>query len=267
MKRFLTLLVMFFMGVVSWAKAPDILVLPLFMTNSQNFNSYGFETVSEIVASEVNYNLSYTGKFVIDDFGVSKALYQDDNMLMQIGEKYKKNGLIDFESLVSLVKKSSTTYTLLILGYAEDKNKLILDAWDALKLASDFDVILDYDLLIKLILVDNNDGIVVWQKTYLTPLSSENKPYKVTTYSQALEQYQKISSYSKNIVAKDVEHNLTLKFYPKKIDFKKNISQTLETQEGIGLKYYKKTLIPLTKITQPSETMEERLLKEDSFSL
>ena len=114
--------------------------------------------------------------------------------------------------------------------------------------------------------MDNSDAVVVWQKTYQTALGSKNSPFIAKDYSQAYEHYQKIVSYSKNIVAKDVEHNLMLKFYPKQIDFSKNINSSVNAKEGIGLKYYKKN-VPLTKITQPTETMEERLLKEDSFSL
>lgn len=266
MKRFLALLVMFFVGLTSWAKAPDVLVLPLFMTSTQNNNSYGFETVSEIVASELIQNFNRVNKIVSDDYKTVKTLYGEDFALGAIAQSFRQTNLIDFEKLESITTKSHPQYTLLTIGYVLDKNNVMLDVWDVLKIASDFDIRLNYELITKVILVDSVDGVVVWQKTYVTPLSSGNKPFWAKNYSQACEQHKKIASYLKNIVAKDVEHNLMLKFYPKQIDFAKNINRSQTTQEGVGLKYYKK-MVPLTKITQPAESFEQQLLKEDSFSL
>lgn len=266
MKRFLALLVIFFIGLNSWAKAPDVLVLPLFMTSAQTANVYGFETVSEIVATELMQNFNRSKKIVSDDWQTVKTVYQNDFEIGQIAQTYKTKGLIDFDRLVNATKKVPADYVLLTIAYVADKNQQILDAWDVMSLSSDFGVGLDYDLTTKIILVDKMDGVVVWQKTYTTPLSSGNKPFLAKNYSQAVEQYQKISSYLKNIVVKDVEHNLMLKFYPKQIDFSKNINRSQATQEGVGLKYYKK-MVPLTKITQPSESFEQQLLREDSFSL
>ena len=257
---------MFFIGLTSWAKAPDVLVLPLFIAGVQNNNYYGFETVSEIVASELIQNFNRVNKIVSDDLQAVKTSYQNDSGLIQIAQNYRKNGLIDFDRLTGITKNVSADYILLTAGYVLDKNGMLLDVWDVMSLTSDFGVDLDYDLTTKIILVDKLDGVVVWQKTYITPLSSKNKPFMAKNYFQAVEQYQKVSSYLKNIVAKDVEHNLMLKFYPKQIDFAKNIDKSQVTQEGVGLKYYKK-MVPLTKITQPSESFEQQLLREDSFSL
>lgn len=266
MKRFLALLVIFFIGLCSWAKAPDVFVLPLFMTNAQTVNVYDFETVSEIVANELMQNFNRSKKIVSDDWETVKAVYQNDFEIGQIAQNYRNKGLIDFDRLVNATKKIPADYVLLTIAYVADKNQQMLEAWDVMNLSSDFGVGLDYDLTTKVILVDKMDGVVVWQKTYVAPLSSGNKPFWAKNYSQAVEQYQKISSYLKNIVAKDVEHNLILKFYPRQIDFAKNIDKSQVTQEGVGLKYYKK-MVPLTKITQPSESFEQQLLREDSFSL
>lgn len=266
MKKFLILFISFFIGVVSSAKTPDVLVLPLFMSNSKEAVSYGFDTVSEVVASDLMQKFNRSRKIASDDLQTIKMIYQNDIEFGQIAKNYRNKGLIDFDRLVNTTHKVSADYVLLTIGYVVDKNGVILDTWDVLKMSSDFGVVLDYELTTKIILVDKVDGVVVWQKTYVAPLGSKNKPFIAKTYSQAVEQNQKISSYLKNIVAKDVEHNLMLKFYPKQIDFAKNINRSQATQEGVGLKYYKK-MVPLTKITQPSESFEQQLLREDSFSL
>lgn len=257
---------MFFLGVATFAKTPDVLVLPLFMTGGQSDNSYGFESVSEIVASELTNNFNRINKIVSDDYKTVKSLYGNDIELASIAQGFRKTGLINFDKLGIITDKTKAQYTLLTIGYVVDKNGLMLDAWDVLKMVSDFDIKLDYELTTKIILVDCTDGVVVWQKTYVTPLSSKGQPFIAKTYFQACEQNSKITSYLKNIVAKDVEHNLMLKFYPKQIDFSKNINRSQMTQEGVGLKYYKK-MVPLTKITQPTESFEQQLLREDSFSL
>lgn len=264
MRKFLVMLLMM-LGLAVCAKEQDVFVLPLFMTNSQNYNSYGFETVSEIVANDVIQNFLIGNKINTTRLSAVKALNETSPILKEIGNKYRKTGLIDFEKLTELSKKNPADKTLLVASYVEDSNGGMLDAWDVLKFATDFGIDYPYVLVTKVILLDNVDGVALWQKSYSLPLTSKNAAFTAQNYTKALEQYEKVHSYSKNIISKDVEQNLILRLNPKSIDFASQVKKNPNGEEGIGLKYYKKG-IPV-KITQPKETFEEQLLKDDSFSL
>lgn len=239
------LLVMFLMliGLCTFAAEEDVYVLPLNMSNT---NSFGFEPASEVVARDITKS-----------FGTLKA---NDFASPQILQKYNKTGVIDFEKLNIVSGK-----TLLIIGYVEDKNFAKLDLWDALKLSTDFDLDFPFMWTTKVVLVDNNDGVALWQKTYTCPLTSKNSDFVAGNYSLALEQYEKIRSYSKNIIARDVVENVKHRLNPKEIDYASKVKKPADNSEGIGLKYYKRG-VPV-KITQPSETFEQQLIKDDSFSL
>ncbi len=240
------LLVMFLMlsGLASFAVEPEVYVVPL---NPANSNSYGFEPVSQIVARDISKGL---GTLKLNDFSSQEIL-----------QKYNKTGVIDFEKLNIVTGK-----TLLVIAYVEDNNFTKLDLWDTLKLSSDFGLDFPFTWTTKVILVDNNDGVALWQKTYTCPLTSKNSSFVAADYTKAVEQYEKIHSYSKNVIAKDVEENVKLRLHPKAIDYASKVKNAPENNEGIGLKYYKKRGVPV-KITQPSETFEQQLLKDDSFSL
>ncbi len=256
------LLVMFLMliGLAASAEQQKVNVLPLFVSNVQNTNSYGFETASEIVAGDIIRNFLLGNKINTTKLDAVKALYENDFTLQQIAQKYSKTGLIDFEKLPSGADK-----TLLVIGYVEDNNFSKLDLWDVLKLSSDFGLDFPFIWTTKVVLVDNKDGVALWQKSYTCPLASREGKFVAPDYTRAVEQYEKVRSFSKNIIAKDVEENVNLRLNPKEIDYASNVSPSSNADEGIGLKFYKRG-IPV-KITQPAETFEQQLLKDDTFSL
>lgn len=263
MKKFWVMFLML-IGLAACAKEDEVFVLPLYMTNVQNHNAYGFETASEIVADDIIQNFLLGNKINSPRLENVKALMTNDYTVREVGEKFRKTSLIDFEKLAKSSKLNSADKTLLVVSFVEDKNKLKLDLWDTLKLASDFQVDYPYVLTTKVILIDN-EGIALWQKSYSMPLASDKKAFNAQKFSKAAEQYEKVRSFSKNIIAKDVEQNLVLRLNNKSINFNDNIKKSPEGAEGVGLKYYKRG-IPV-KITPPSETIEQQLLKDDSFSL
>lgn len=266
MKRFLVF-GLILIGLAVNAKEASIYVLPLFTSDVQSQNAYGFETTSEIVAGDIIQNFLLGKKINSPRLNSVKSDCVKSPVVTTVAEKYKKTGLIDFEKLTSFTAKSLSEQTLLVVSFVEDKNGLKLDAWDVLKLSSDFNVDYPYVLITKVILVDSNDGVALWQKTYTTPLTSRNCNFVAPNFAKAVEQYEKIRSYSKNIIVKDVEQNLNRRFTAKSIDYSKNVKKQVGSDEGIGLKYYKKGGIPGAKITPPQESFEEQLLKDESFSL
>ncbi len=266
MKRFLT---MFFilLGLAANAKGQDVYVLPLFMNGETAANAYGFETASEIFAGDIIRNFLLGTKVNSTKLSSVKALHSNDIVLSQIADKYRKTGVIDFEKLISVSGKDMANKTLLVASFVEDVNGNLLEPWDVMKFASVLNIDSSYFLTTKVMLVDNKDGVLLWQKSYEMPLTSANKPFTAVNYTKAVEQYEKLRSYSKNVVAKDVEQNLNLRFGHKTINYAKNIKNQPNASEGIGLKYYKQGGVPTVKITQPEETFEQQLLREDSFSL
>ncbi len=264
MKKLLVAFLMF-IGLAACAKEDEIFVLPLYMTTPQNHNSYGFETVSEIVADDIIRAFLLGNKINSTRLEAVKSLLANDSYVSQAGEKYRKTGLIDLEKISVATKATPVAKTLLVASFIEDKNGIKQDPWDVLKLASDFGIDYPYVLTTKVILLDNKESVALWQKSYSMPLASNKKSFTAQNFSKAADQYEKVRSFSKNIIAKDVEENLVLRLNSKSIDFSKNITKTPESAEGVGLKYYKRG-IPV-KITPPAETLEQQLLKDDSFSL
>jgi len=269
MKRFLVIITMLLMGLPVLAKEEQILVLPLFMTSSQNYNAYGFETASEIVSGDIIQNFLLGHKINTAKLESVKAFSDNDYTLLQTVDKFKRTGVIDFDKVVSVANKNPNyDKTLLVASYVKDKNGDLLEVWNLLKFATDFNLTGDYVLTTKVILVDNADGVALWQKTYELPLSSKRKPFVAKDYAKAVEQFEKVHSYSKNIISKDVEENLNVRLSGKTINFSRNNRTTSPTgQEGIGLKYIKREGIPGLKITEPAESFEDILRRDDSFSL
>lgn len=261
MKKLLVFLFMF-IGLAACAKEEEIFVLPLYMTGVQNNNSYGFETSSEIVADDIIQNFLLGNKINSTKLDNVKALTANDFYVKEAGDKFRKSGLIDFEKLVKSINTTADK-TLLVVGYVEDKNEAKLGLWDILKLSSDFKIDYPYQWTTMVVLIDNADGVALWHKSYTMPLASGKKPFVAKNFSEAADQYEKVRSFSKNIIAKDVEQNVILRLENKTIDYSDNVKPV--PNEGIGLKYYKKG-IPV-KITPPAETIEQQLLKDDTFSL
>lgn len=261
MKKLLVFIFMF-IGLAAYAKEEEIFVLPLYMTDVQNNNSYGFETASEIVADDIIQNFLLGNKINSTKLDNVKALTANDFYVKEAGNKFRKSGLIDFEKLVKSINTTADK-TLLVVGYVEDKNEAKLELWDVLKLASDFQIDYQYNWTTMVMLIDNTDGVALWHKSYTMPLASNKKPFSAKNFSAAADNYEKVRSFSKNIIAKDVEENVILRLENKTIDYSDNVKPV--PNEGIGLKYYKKG-IPV-KITPPAETLEQQLLKDDTFSL
>lgn len=261
MKKLLVFIFMF-IGLAACAKEEEIFVLPLYMTDVQNNNFYGFETASEIVAGEIIQNFLLGDNISTTRLDSVKALTANDFNVKTAAEKFRKTGLIDYDKLVKSLR-STADKTLLVVGYVEDKNEAKLELWDVLKLASDFQIDYQYNWTTMVMLIDNTDGVALWHKSYTMPLASNKKPFSAKNFSAAADNYEKVRSFSKNIIAKDVEENVILRLENKTIDYSDNVKPV--PNEGIGLKYYKKG-IPV-RITPPSETIEQQLLKDDSFSL
>ena len=266
MKKIFLTLAIFLTGLYANAQGNNILVLPLFMTNSQNYNFYGFETTSEIIANDIINNFNFGHHIKSSSMDAVREAFANDNTLASIAQTYLNSNLIDFGKLTSLAQKLPSDKTLLITSYVEDKSGTKLDTWDVLKFATDFDIDYPYTLTTKVLLIDNTDSIVLWQRAYSTPLTSDMQNFTANSDTKAIEQFEKIHSFSKNIISKDVEEGLILRLNPKSIDFASQTKKDENTREGIGLKFYK-NMPSTTKITQPKETFEQQLLNDDTFSL
>ena len=266
MKRFLVVLLLL-VGLAVNAKDVSLNVLPLFMSSSFGSNSYGFLTTSEIVAGDIIHEMMGRCVFTTSKLSDVKSTVEKDAVFSSVVDGYKRAKLLDVEKLVSISRKSLLEQTLVVISYIEDRAGAVCDCWDVLKLSSDFEIDYPYILTTRVILLDNKDGIALWQKTYNMNLTSGKVSFVAYDEKKAYEFYEKIRSYSANIIAKDVVQNLERRLKNKTIDYSKKVTKNADGNSGIGLKYYKNRTIPTVKITQPEESFEQHLLKEDLFGL
>ena len=240
MKKLFVVLFLLFTGICLKSGAID--VIPVSMSAN---NAYGFIGTSEIIAREA---VDADNKF---------SLNRTDLKFKTVVSN--RNNAVNLKVIKEVAQDDKT---LVVMTYSADKNKNRFDVWDILKISSDFDIKTPPIMYVKAVLVDNKEGVILWQKTYEEPLGV----FTAKNMTEAIEKREKITSYARNIIAQDIVQNINLRLNPKKIDYASRVPQSSGVQEGIGLKY--KNNAPVVKITPADdESFEERWRNDDSFNL
>ena len=76
----------------------------------------------------------------------------------------------------------------------------------------------------------------MWSNTYSTRLGTNNNTFYAKNYSQAAEQYEKLSLYSKSVIAESASQNILLRFFPKAI---RPVETKVENNSGGALRFDK----------------------------
>lgn len=228
----------------------DVLVLPADLTNSKE-NYYGFEEVSEIVASDIisDFNSS-NGKIQSPDlFDVRQKINKDINLKNLISATLKKfhtSESIDYQALKKISKDFSCNSVLLVSSSViTNKNSLKRGIWEILEVSTAFDINYPYRLETSVVLLDTVNDIVMWSNHYSTKIGSNTNTFEAKNYAQATEILTKIRQYSEKIVAKSASQNIILRFYPKSV---RTLDKQINNSDGGALKFDK--TIPQQPSTQ-----------------
>lgn len=217
----------------------DVLVLPADLLNTKE-NYYGFDEVSEIVASDIinNFNSS-NGKIKSPDlFEVREKLNRNANLKTAVAsalKKYNYNNSVDYKTLKEISKNFSCNSVLLISSSViTNKNSVKRSIWEILELSTAFDISYPYRLETSVILIDTVNDIVMWSNNYSTKIGSNNNLFEAKNYAQANEILSKIRLYSKNVIAKSSSQNIILRFFPKSV---RTIDKQVDDANGGALKF------------------------------
>ncbi len=218
----------------------DVLVLPADLLNSKE-NYYGFDEVSEIVASDIinDFNLS-NGKIKSPDlYEVRAKISQDSTLKTSISntlKKYNTDNSVDYKALKDIGKDFSCKSVLLISSsVTTNKNSLKRGIWEVLEISTAFNAEYPYRLETSLVLIDTLNDIVMWSNHYSTKIGANDNSFEAKNYAQANEILNKIRLYSKNIVAKSASQNIILRFFPKSV---RTIDKSnLDNSNGGALKF------------------------------
>ncbi len=222
--KFLVKLFIIFVLAISpcYAITFDVLVLPSDIFSVRE-NYYGFNEVSEIIASDIIKNFNSTnGKIKSPDLYAVKNGFAKNPQLKQTVKKaleqYKSSGKIDYEAFKSASEYFSCKSILLVsASVTSDKSTQKRGIWEVLDISSAFKIKYPYRLETSLLLTDNVNNLVMWSNNYSVKLSDNNDSFSASSYTQANEQYEKIKLYSKNIVASSAAQNILLRFFPKSV--------------------------------------------------
>ncbi|MBQ8168473.1 hypothetical protein IJZ97_03560 [bacterium] len=219
MKLLVKIVVLFvlFVGNCVGAEPFKVLVLPVDLFSVCE-NYYCFPEVSEIVANDViNY-------FALDQKVQSSDLYEVRKKISENPQlksaaisalnKYKNSNTVDFESLRKISQGFGSKSILLISSSVVEKSSK-RNAWEVLEVSSAFEAYNTYNLETSMVLTDNVNDVVMWSGKYKRQLGDNEKRFWAKNSASAVSQLEKITFYSKDIIAKNAVQNILLRFYPK----------------------------------------------------
>ena len=219
----------------------DVLVLPADLTNTKG-NYYTFDEASEIISNDIIKKFNATnGKIKSPNLYEVKSKLHKNSELNRLTDttlkKYQKSNTIDYESLKKISAEFNCKSVLLVSsGVTTNKNRTKRGVWETLEIASLFDISYPYRLETSLVLLDNINDLVMWSNTYSTRLGTNNNTFYAKNYSQAAEQYEKLSLYSKSVIAESASQNILLRFFPKAI---RPVETKVENNSGGALRFDK----------------------------
>ena len=200
----------------------DVLVLPSDLYNTKE-NYYGFDEVSEIVASDIikNFNSS-EGKIKSPNLNEVRAkLNQNSELKKTVSsflKQYKNTNKLDYTALKKVGNNFNCKSILIVSGSAvTNKNSIKRSIWEILNISSNFDISYPYRLETSIVLIDTVNDLVMWSNNYSTKLGTNNNYFSAQNYAQANDELEKIKLYSQTVVAPSASQNIMLRFFPKAI--------------------------------------------------
>ena len=267
MKKFtviLTFLFAFFIN-AGYALETQVYTMPLFISGLNADCTWNFQSTSEIATDEIIKTFLLDNNILSPQFQSVLNSHKNDMTLVNAANTWISTQRLDVSKFAQI--EPNQDKVLVIASGIIDKKGKIKDAWDTLKFSMDFSIDGKYEVLTKVILIDNKEGVILWQKNYSYILDTKRLSGNVSQYVYAVDEREKFRSFAHNIIARDVAENLSLRLNPKSIDYASKVKKTEKSDDGVGLKYYKNNQMPHFKITPPGQTMEERLRNDDSFDI
>lgn len=210
------------------AFAEKLLVLP---TELYSNNYYSFPEVSQIMAEDIINDFNKSNKIsAISLYDVRKKLAENPSLKTSatyVLDRYKNSNAVDFVALKKLAQAFDVNSVLLVSSMVvQDSNKR--NIWEVLEISSVFNAISTYNMETTVLLTDNINDIVMWSGKFNRKLGDNESRFWAKSSSQAVSQLEKIKTYSKDIISKNVVQNVTRRFYTKTITPKeqKNIEKT-----------------------------------------
>ncbi len=250
MKNFLfkvlfTLFVFAFSNLFVQAQEIELLILPSEIFNSAE-NFYGFESPSEIVASDVIKNLNNSKNIRALPLNKVKEKLSSNNDLKNLASEvlndYEKKSSIDFAVLKRIAQEFRVKSVVLISSYStSDKSINKRGLWEILEVASAFEFSYPFELKTNAVLIDSVNDVIMWSGKYSKLVTDSSGKFIAKNQTQAFSQLEKIKNYSENNISKSISQGIYLRFYPKEV---RNISFGTEENDK---KFIPNALEELTK--------------------
>lgn len=252
--RLVLLITLFFQGQV-FAKSFNVLVLPSDLLEARE-NYYAFEEVSEIVSSDIILNFSKTPQIITPDlYSVRERLSMNSNLktlTLNTLKKYKNSGTIDYTAFKKISNDFKCNSVLIVSSYAvTSHNSLKRSLWDVLDVSSAYSIAYPYMLETNAVLLDTVNDLVMWSGSYSKKAVNNENVFTAKNYAEANAHLENIRMYSKDILAKDITQNVTLRFFPKSI---RPVDKKTPEGDAGGTLRYERT-IPV--ITRPDKNAPE----------
>lgn len=244
------LFLMFLIPLKAEAVTFNVLVLPADLMKVCG-NYYCFDEVSNIMADDViNYFNGSPGIVSPTLYTVRAKLNANPPLKSQavnVLKKYNYNERnLDFATLKVLSDAFSAKSVLLISSTVKtDKSNVKRSLWEVLELSSSFGIVYPYTLSTDAVLVDTVNGLVMWSGHYTRKAGNNNNEFWAKSSSQAESKLEQIKYYSKNISAKSIAQNVTLRFFPKTA----NTLPVTNSSEPVPIR-------PFFKINTPADVPE-----------
>ncbi len=220
MKVFIKLFVLIVFLIGNSAFAEKLLVLP---TELYSNNYYSFPEVSQIMAEDIINDFNKSNKIsAVSLYDVRKKLAENPSLKTSTTyalDKYKNSNAVDFVSLKKLAQAFDVKSILLVSSMVvQNSNKR--NIWEVLEISSVFNAISTYNMETTVLLTDNINDIVMWSGKFNRKLGDNESRFWAKSSSQAVSQLEKIKTYSKDIISKNVVQNVTRRFYTKTLPSK-----------------------------------------------
>lgn len=220
MRVFIKLLFFIFLLLGNVVSAEKVLVLP---TELNYDNYYSFPQVSQIMAEDIINAFNATNKMsAISLYDVNKKIAENATIKNSINyalSRYQNTNKVDFSTLKKIAEAFDVKSILIISSMVtQEQGKRNL--WEVLEISSVFNATNTYNLETQIVLTDNINDVIMWSGKYTRKLGDNESRFWAKTTAQAVSQLEKIRTYSKDIISKNVVQNVTLRFYSKNIPVK-----------------------------------------------
>lgn len=201
----------------------NVLVLPVDLYSVCS-NYYCFDEVSNIIAEDVISNFNSSGSIASPTLYTIRAKLNSNPALKMnaanVLKRYSANEKsFDFTSMKALSEAFSVKSILVISNsVTTDKSRVRRNLWEMLELSTAFEIVYPYEMRTDAVLIDTVNGVVMWSGNFKRKVGNNNSQFHADSPSQARVKLEQIKYYSKEIAAKSIAQNVTLRFFPKTIN-------------------------------------------------